>query len=718
MSRQNMTTMELNEIITNEGLQLITSHILKYLDLHSLNRCREVSQKWKLAVEAEDHYWELCVQVIIKKLENGCDYEIRELTAKFQYDWIPMCSQEAFKKINKSKDEFKDFVRFLQRFLVEVATACDDAVTPLEYAAQCGNIAIIKLGMEKGFSFDTTKSPNALHYACQKGNEEIVKYIFEHCSKGGVDPVDLNKPDTAIECWSPFEYACQSSNLDLLDFFFDSAKPKGIELRGSALIKASSECFKVLIERTSDLNFDQESKNRLLHKHYSKEDFQALLDINGIVNFDFDATDHWGRTPLLWACMNKNQDMFEMLLKYSKSHQIVLDLDAKTEGSEQTVLHIACWHRDPIMLSILLKYYADDLDFGISNAQGLTPLHYAVCSSETIKLLNELDEKELIDLDITIKDRSGRSLLQSVLHAEHSSDVQYFLDLFQSCHPYFMRLYIENTDNNGCTVWHESVRNKEYLQILIDFCTEYLYEIELNAIDKYDRTPLHHACLNQEFPNTTETVVLLLERAKETFIAVNAKDDDGRTPIYLACMTEARLKRTEKQFKSSFSPFKYLLDNSIEYGINLNMRDKNGLTMLHWLCCSTFRYGALQVLLESAKDNCLDLNPLDKEGNHPLHLACLHGNYDIVQLLLESSSDLKICLNPTDATGRTPLHIACIENKPQVVKTILKYSKCNGGINLNVREEEGLTAYDCADRHEHWNIVELFRTYAKQKWVH
>ena len=716
MSRQNMTTMELDEIITNEGLQLVTSQILKHLDLKSLNRCRQVSQKWKSAVEEEDCYWDLCLQVIIEKFENVesiCGYEDRELAARLQYDWIPMCSQEAFKKMNKSKDEFKDFVRFLQRFLLH-----KQVVSPLEYAAQNGNIDIIKLGMEKGFAFETIKSPNSLHYACQNGQEEIVRYIFEHCSKGGVEPVDLNKSDP-LDGYSPFEHACQSSNLDLLDFFFDSAKSKGIKLSGSALIKASPECFKILIERASELDFDQESKNRLLHKHHSKEDFQSLLDINGIVNFDFNATDTWGRTPLLWACMEKNQDMFEMLLKYSKiQDDIVLDLDAKTEGSEQTVLHFACWHRDPIMLSILLKYCADDLDFAIFNAQGWTPLHYAVCNPEVMKLLNELDTKGLIELDFGMKDRSGRSLLQSVLHAEHSSDLQYFLDLCQSMGMMDLYAYTEWTDEKGCTVWHEAVRNRNYLQMLMDFCKENGHEIELNAIDHCDRTPLHHACLNQDFPITKETVVLLLEQAKETFIAVNARDDDGRTPIYLACMTEARLKKTEKQFKNTFSPFRYLLENSIEYGINLNIRDKNGLTMLHWLCCSTFRYGALQVLLESAKDNCLDLNPLDEEGNHPLHLACQHGNYDIVQLLLESSSDLKICLNPTDATGRTPLHIACIENKPKVVKTILKYSKSNGGINLNVREEEGLTAYDCADREDHWEIVELFRTYAKQKWVH
>ena len=715
MSRQNIKTMaSLDEIIANEGLQLITSHIFQFLDLHSLNQCRVVSPKWKIAVEADDQYWNLCVPVIVEKLKELHKHqeEVKQIT-HLEDDWVPLCNQDIFKSADKPEHlSFRDFLRFLQRFLTGLTDR--NYATPLQYAAQCNNVPIVKMGLANSITFDIPKSLNALHIACKEGHEETVKCIFEVCY-GVNQPVDLNRRDGTHEHLSPFEYVCQGSNLNLLNLFLDSAVSKGIDLCGSALVKASPDCFKVLIERAPELTFDQESKNKLLHTYYSKEDFQDLLDIHETVNFDFNAVDDCGRTPLLWTCMNKHPDMFEMLLKFSKSHGITLDLKAQTESSKQTVLHFACWRQDPAMLSTLFKYCADKLDFEVFNAQGLTPLHYAVCNLETFKLLKEqFEDKGFFEIDFTMKDRSGRSLLQSVFHAEHPSAVKYFLSVCKAMG--LMDFYLEHTDGKGCTVWHEAVRNKDYLQLLIDYCQENRHDIELNAIDHYDRTPLHYACLRPFSQETAESVKLLLEYAQDNFIAVNARDEDGRTPVYFACMTEARL---QLKYNSNFwSPFQYLLENSTEYGISLNIRDKNGLTLLHWLSSNAERYAQLKLLLEYATDTCLDLNPLDEDGNHPLHLACLHGNSHIVKLLLESSSDLRICLNPTDATGKTPLHIACIENKPKVVETVLRYSKQNGGINLNLKDEEGFTAFDRAYASHHWNVVDHFKQYAKRKWVH
>ena len=69
--------------------------------------------------------------------------------------------------------------------------------------------------------------------------------------------------------------------------------------------------------------------------------------------------------------------------------------------------------------------------------------------------------------------------------------------------------------------------NTEFLKILLE--NHQNKDIDLNATDDFDRTPIHLACAYEEFK-----IVELLVKNADKGIDLEAKDDEGRTPLMLA----------------------------------------------------------------------------------------------------------------------------------------------------------------------------------------
>ena len=121
----------------------------------------------------------------------------------------------------------------------------------------------------------------------------------------------------------------------------------------------------------------------------------------------------------------------------------------------------------------------------------------------------------------------------------------------------------------------------------------------------------------------------------------------------------------------------------IEHTIDLNARDDDGMTALHYACKAGNRdiVHSLWVICH---------HHINARNNHemtPLHFACKNGNANIVNLLLTSNIDL----NARDDNGWIPLHMACINGKTEIVQLLITSSK-DFNIDLNARDDGGRTA--------------------------
>lgn len=99
---------------------------------------------------------------------------------------------------------------------------------------------------------------------------------------------------------------------------------------------------------------------------------------------------------------------------------------------------------------------------------------------------------------------------------------------------------------------------------------------------------------------------------------------------------------------------------------------------------------------------------VEKEGNTPLHLACLNGRDHNVELIIrhEKANDSGSSLEKLNRSGMTPLHIAAQEGFPNIVKILLK-AGCDAEKTTPAANDK-LTPLMIAAQFGHLTIVKLY----------
>ena len=92
-----------------------------------------------------------------------------------------------------------------------------------------------------------------------------------------------------------------------------------------------------------------------------------------------------------------------------------------------------------------------------------------------------------------------------------------------------------------------------------------------------------------------------------------------------------------------------LIDELINRGADLNLKDKDGNTALH-LAVNT----SDSILIESLLEAGANINLKDNDGNTALHLAVIRGDSISIESLLEAGADRTISNN----NGQSPLDLA------------------------------------------------------------
>ena len=176
---------------------------------------------------------------------------------------------------------------------------------------------------------------------------------------------------------------------------------------------------------------------------------------------------------------------------------------------------------------------------------------------------------------------------------------------------------------------------------------------------------------------------LLLENHAD----VNALDEDHLTPLHFAS-SYGRLEVA-----------RLLLD----HGAKANARNVSGQTALHLVSqredFSCENPNIARLFLEFA----LDVNAKDKDDATPLHFACSHGNFETALVLLEHGANV----NAQNADGQTPLHRSsqCSiyhyeDDSPRIVQLMLEH-----GADVNARDKDQETPLHLASYQSKWKTV-------------
>ena len=127
---------------------------------------------------------------------------------------------------------------------------------------------------------------------------------------------------------------------------------------------------------------------------------------------------------------------------------------------------------------------------------------------------------------------------------------------------------------------------------------------------------------------------------------VNTKDATGRTPLMWAVY--ANYNNPEDALDRDLARLYYVQNLLSQPGIDVNAKDKDGFTAMHWAAWSGMPYCTL-LLAEAG----LDINAQEGNGYTPLMLAALRGNNEVVKMLLTLGADASL----KNAEGMTALEM-------------------------------------------------------------
>jgi len=205
--------------------------------------------------------------------------------------------------------------------------------------------------------------------------------------------------------------------------------------------------------------------------------------------------------------------------------------------------------------------------------------------------------------------------------------------------------------------------------------------IDVNARDDTD-TPLFQACYN----SSIEMVDLLLSRGADT----ERVDCKGWRPLHAAVIDNAErvvphhvvagsdavrppTAVAAAERPASDSALHFALTRALlAAGAKVNVVNKNGNTPLHIACMNGFTDAARLMLAAGAK-----VEAVNKFGCSPLHDACLNGHIDAVNLMLAAGAKV----DQRSANGHTLLNSACHNGHIDVARLLLETAHARAYVN-------------------------------------
>ena len=424
----------------------------------------------------------------------------------------------------------------------------------------------------------------ALHIAASKNRLEIVELLIENGAE-----VDSKGDPSTVFIWqggfTPLHYATVNGHKDIVELLIN----RGAQVNAKTDNGFTPRDWAIKRSHThiADLLKTYGGKTSSIHTHVRDGDLagvRAYLD----AGVDINARDENGSTPLHWAALEGHKDIVELLINRGA------EVNATSEIGGWTPLHMAASKNHIQVVSFLIKKGADEDAKAIIG--GWTPLHWAALEGhkDIVELLIKLGA------NINSKDNMGNTPLDLAIQYER-------LDIAE---------YLSTYSANTGTI-HVVARNGYFagVQAYLD------NGVDINARDENGSTPLHLAALQGH----KDIVELLINRGAQ----VNANDNSGSTPLDRATQGShtaiADLLRT--QGANTSQDLKGIINAAtngdlasvqayLDAGVNINARDSNGWTPLHWAASEDY-----DQIVKLLIDNGAKINVKDDLGDTPLDFA-------------------------------------------------------------------------------------------------
>lgn len=496
--------------------------------------------------------------------------------------------------------------------------------TMLSFAAECGNLEIVKFLTEKGADIHVKNSDGSvpLHIAANYGYKSIVEHFLnsglcvdvrdnENCSplhyvvgkyhnQLQQSPVKEKSP-RLFGTVLPLFY-CPTSNDGDLEATARFLFSRGADLEATnndgytPLLLAARHSFKDICEFLieSGAKVDVSDKSRFTVLHYAsysgwiemvRELVEKGCEIDAKNAFD-------GSTPLFLAAQHLHNDVVELLLELGADFEYC-------DGKGWSLLHKASCYG---WLTIAQTVINRKCDLDAETSLGFTPLYLAVCNSheDVVILLIESGASEYCDINKWMV----------LHHASHRG----WLGIVESLVKRGSDVDAETSDGETPLLLAAKQSRFDVVQFLMESGAN------VEACDQEKWTVLHHASDRGHL----QTVKFLLNRGHD----LNVKTSLGFTALLLAANNLHR----------------DIVDLLVKYRANVECCDRNKWALIHHAS-----HNKWVDLVKSLVDKGCDVNAKTATGDTPLYIACLVKEMEIIKILLEANAHFNVenCIGDT-----------------------------------------------------------------------
>ena len=585
-----------------------------------------------------------------------------------------------------------DTVRWLLEQGVNVNHSNKDGLTAVHYAAQQGNVNVLKLLQHRGANIDQVDSTgtNSIMFSLTNGDCETVRWLTEN-------GVDVNVSD--YEGITAVHGAACLGKLEVLKLLHKSGaniRQKNSYGQNSIMLASTgtSDCETVrwLIEHGVDVNDSDKLGKTAVHYAAQKGNIDVLKLLHNKGAYIHEVANSTGVNSIIAALQGTNSKFFLWLIEqdvnvncFSFSNLTsVFYADVKGNmdllNSSKCINRILSASEDTGHCAIVRWLIEKGVDVNHSDKFGLTAVHHAACvgNLEVLKMLHSRGVSMR-----QVNHEGINSIIMALLGTGDCETVRWLIE---------QGVDVNHSDKFGSTAVQYATQkgNFEVLKLLHNSEAR-IHHVNNNGINSIIMASLG--------TGDCETVRWLIEQG----VDVNHSEKSGSTAVLYAAQQgnlkvlkllhnrEAKIHQVNNNGTNSIIAASLGTGDCetvrwlIEQGVDVNHSDKFGSTAVQYAT----QKGNFEVLklLHNSRANIRQAN---NNGINSIIMASLgSGDCETVRWLIEQGIDV----NHSDNFSSTAVHYAAQHSNLDVLKLLH-----SNGANINEKKNNGTNSIMLASR--------------------